>query len=107
VNIITNKTTGQMVEWEGTIEAFNAASDPAQVGQWELVGPLAGAVPVMLPQEPTAPVWPLLPATDAALPNPIPVVVSTATLPSSEPATAAPTPAAAPAAPAAIETGAQ
>ena len=29
-----NATTGQSVEWAGTLDEFNAASDANQVGQW-------------------------------------------------------------------------
>ena len=44
-----NATTGQSVEWAGTLEEFNAASDADQVGQWTseaVAAPAPAEVPV-------------------------------------------------------------
>lgn len=34
-----NARTGQQVDWEDTIEVFNASCDPDQVGQWAFNAP--------------------------------------------------------------------
>lgn len=60
MNQFVNITTGQAVEWDGSIEQFNAASDPSQVGQWTPAGAEQPAVPatpaIKLPEPKPEPV---------------------------------------------------
>ena len=50
---LLNLRTGQSVEWAGTLDEFNAASDADQVGQW-VAEAVAEAIPPVLAPAPAA-----------------------------------------------------